>query len=431
MVGYGNFVVFYHKRLTNFADKSYRGVRNGEVMKPVASMAPPPPPGDATSWPTPDLAKEDEKKKVQDRSERAEKEKTPNKPHNKEKWVHVPYVPTPVFNTPLPTTGRRGGRGGSRGGREGGGRGTHSTNGSIAVGDRVAGGNTLVSTSGAPTERGKGDMGPPRQGSLPSRQKRASSAGPSSSREQRKPGDSYQEKREDGSQRPVPTATRFPSNEARRTSISTQTDQSQGNQLSPSSSRKQFSHGGERDSGFSGNGQDQPHFRSGPDRRNETGMRAQEFPREANGYHPRERGEPRPDRGRGGYRGNRGSHNGFGNAMNGGPNSQASQGYGPTKSQSYTEQRHSSQPGASSYAAGRDSRHSRANSRSQSIPQPSGFGRFASGGPAGGPQHLPAIQTEVANMYGYQPNHQGVMSAIPYNPYMEHMQLQGMVMMQM
>ena len=402
-------------------------------MKHTVPLAPPPPPGDATFWPTPDLAKEDEKRKAQDRTERAEKEKTPHKPHSKEKWVQVPYVPNAVFNTPLPTVARRGGRGGGRGGREGNGRGGHSVNGSIAAGERAASGGAPISTSGVPTEhRGKGDMGPPRPGPLSGRPKRASSAGPPTLREQRKPGDGFHDKREDGGQKSFSNAGRFPPGEARRTSTSTQTDQFQNGQSSPSASRRQYSNGIERDTGFSGNGQDQSYIRSGPDRRNEAAIRTQEFSRETNGFaNPRERGEPRLDRGRGGYRGNRGSHNSFGNSVNGLPGSQAPQGYTPTKSQSYTEQRHASQSGAPPYAVVRDSRHSRTNSRSQSIPQSSGYGRFTSGGPTGGLSHLPAIQTEVANMYGYQPNHQGVMSAVPYHSYMEPMHLPGIVMMQM
>ena len=405
-----------------------RGTRNGDTMKANSSMAPPPPPGDATFWPTPDLAKEEERKKAQDRNERAEKEKTPNKPHSKEKWVQVPYVPSAVFNTPLPTGARRGGRGGGRGGRDGGGRGGHSVNGSIAVGDRTTSGGALLSSSGAPTEHAKGDMGSARSGPLPGRQKRASSAGPPILRDQSKPGGNAQERRDDSGQKPFSNAGRFPPSEARRTSTSTQTEQLQNGQVSPSSSRRQYSNGTDRESGFSSNIQDQAYAR-GPDRR------TQDFAREGNGFtSSRERGEARPDRGRGGYRGNRG-HNGFGNNANGPPNAQTSQGYTPAKSQSYTEQRHASQPGAQPgappYAAGRDSRHSRAKSRSQSIPHSAGYGRFAGNGPTNAPQHLPAIQTEVANMYGYQPNHQGVMSAMPYHPYMEHMQLQGMVMMQM
>lgn len=66
------------------------------------------------SWPTPETALEEEKRKVQDKVEKEEKDENgSNKPRPKEKWVPVPYVPSVAFNTPLPTRGGRG-RGGAR-----------------------------------------------------------------------------------------------------------------------------------------------------------------------------------------------------------------------------------------------------------------------------------------------------------------------------
>ena len=57
-----------------------------------------PPVEDATAWPTPQVAIGEEKKKSHEKTE-----KSPViRPHGKEKWTPVPYVPTAVFNTPLP-----------------------------------------------------------------------------------------------------------------------------------------------------------------------------------------------------------------------------------------------------------------------------------------------------------------------------------------
>ena len=79
---------------------------------------PPPPPSDQISWPTPDNAQDEEKKRASERNEKLEKKDTGGgKVHGKEKWIPVEHVPTPVFNTPLPTNARRGGRP-ARGGRE-------------------------------------------------------------------------------------------------------------------------------------------------------------------------------------------------------------------------------------------------------------------------------------------------------------------------
>ena len=150
----------------------------------------------------------------------------------------------------------------------------------------------------------------------------------------------------------------------------------------------------------------------------------------------RERGEGRPDRGRGGFRG-RGGHNGFNNHsvngqnfVNGQSNNPGAQGFTTSKPQPY-EARHGSHPQAPPFVPQRDTRNYRPASRSQSIPNPTGFGRYPNGGPPTGSQHLPALQTDLANMYGYQLGHPGVMSALPYQPYLEQMHLLGMVQMQM
>ncbi|MCJ1400154.1 hypothetical protein MMC11_003358 [Xylographa trunciseda] len=441
-------------RSTDDGDRKGHTVsRPSEPAKPVVVTAPPPPPGDAISWPTPDIAQEEEKKKSADRSEKIDKEKTPaTKAHGKEKWVPVPYVPSAVFATPLPP-GRRGGRTARGGGRDasGSGRGGHAVHNSVSGPEKPATvtTSTPATPAGSGSDRPRGEMGPPRGGALPPRSKRAASAGPPINRENRKAQDSsVSEKHNDPSSRDQRT---FQNNKAspvedRRSSIATQTDHPHsGRHVSPiggmndnTGNQKQSFTSGDRDVGHQSNSTDHAHPRSMTDRRSEGAMRPSDVFRDYNGFsHTRERGEGRPDRGRGGFRG-RGGYNAFnGNqtANNhpvpaGQSGYQPAPGYTPSKSHSFNE-RHSAQPQGSAFPpAPRETKGHRGNSRSQSIPNPTGFGRFPSGGPPPGTQHLPALQTDVANMYGYQSGHPTIMSAMPFQPY-EHIQLIGMVQMQM
>lgn len=71
--------------------------------------------GTATSWPTPDHATEESRRKMADRTDRSEKNdkedekdrQNPNKSKRKG-WVALPFVPTVNFNTPLPSPRRIG-----------------------------------------------------------------------------------------------------------------------------------------------------------------------------------------------------------------------------------------------------------------------------------------------------------------------------------
>jgi la-related protein 1 len=100
----------------------------------------------------------------------------------------------------------------------------------------------------------------------------------------------------------------------------------------------------------------------------------------------------------------------------------------PTKSQSNHERHPSQQHGSS--AVHPHPRSLRSNSRSQSIPHSAPYGRYSNGQyPAA--SHLASIQTDIANAYGYQPGNQGTMSAFPYSPYVDQVNLYGMVSMQM
>ncbi|MCJ1420880.1 hypothetical protein MMC32_007239 [Xylographa parallela] len=453
-----------NKESSRVAETKYRGADDGdrkgnnvsrpsEPAKPAVATAPPPPPGDAISWPTPDIAKEEEKKKSADRSEKNDKEKTPvTKPHGKEKWVPVPYVPSAVFATPLPP-GRRGGRTVRGGGRDssGSGRGGHAVHNSISGAEKppTVTTSTLGTPAGSGSDRPRGDIGPSRGGALPSRSKRAVSAGPPINRENRKALDSsVAEKREDSSasDRPMFHNNRTSPVEERRSSVATQTDHAQkgrhisltGGMNDNTGDRKQSFTGGERDVGHQSKSNDHAHPRSMTDRRSEGAMRPSDVFRDYNGFsHTRERGEGRTDRGRGGFRG-RGGYNAFnGKQTNNGQPVPAGQsgypsvpGYSPSKAHSFNE-RQSGQPQGSTFTpASRETKGHRGNSRSQSIPNPTSFGRFPNGGPPPGTQQLPALQTDVANMYGYQPGHPVIMSAVPYQSY-EQIQLIGMVQMQM
>lgn len=425
------------------------GKRPIDTTKPVVgNAAPPPPPGDAISWPTPDSAQEEEKKKLQDRSEKGDKDRpSTTKAHGREKWVPVPYVPSAVFNTPLPPS-RRGGRA-ARGARDVGGRGGHTIHNNCG-GDRspTAGPNSSGDVPAPNTERNRGDMGPPRGGTFSSRPKRAVSAGPPTVREQRRTTEpSLQDKREE----PLPAGqkslqnTRSTTIGSRRASTATQTENSQVNgQVSPLRSRSDaqsgkrvFSNSTEYEQGQQSNHPDHTSARSVSDRRNEGSTRQLDSFRDNNNFvHSRDRGEGRGERGRGGFRG-RGGHNGFSNShsinnpsmSSSQPNNQPPQGYVQSKSQSYSERQAAQMQGAPFASTPRDSRHYRTSSRSHSIPNPNSFSRFP--GPPGANPHLPALQTDLANMYGYQPGQQAVMSAMSYHPYMEQIQLLGMVQMQM
>ena len=147
----------------------------------------PPPVGDAESWPTPETAISDERKKstTQERSEKPEsKNGAPQLPSTT--WVPVPYVPTTKFITPLPLAAtRRGGRPAIRGGPEAADQGL-----STSQPNTPAGKTEPVGSMGPPPlpkkatdqERGRNqeNSGASRANSVPTQSRRASSSGPAS-----------------------------------------------------------------------------------------------------------------------------------------------------------------------------------------------------------------------------------------------------------
>ena len=101
-----------------------KGRYSDKDVKAAQSVLPPPPNRDQESWPTPDTAIDEERKKAQEKGEKVEKNRKDSASTSKQGWLKLPYTPSVVFNTPLPNAAnaRRGGRSGGRGGAPTGGR---------------------------------------------------------------------------------------------------------------------------------------------------------------------------------------------------------------------------------------------------------------------------------------------------------------------
>ena len=423
---------------------------------PMPPPPPPPPPGDAMSWPAPESALNDGKKKAPDRVEKDDKDASQvPKPH-KEKWVPMALEHS-VFDSPYPNT-RRGGKL-SRGGREGGTRGANIANASNGAEKPILSG--VGSSAGQPLpvsgpERGRGPLNPTTTNANVSRPKRASSAGPATPRDSRKMGDSTAtEKRKDfdngvakagqsngnnsnngnivkGTRRPsAPTAAKDPQPEWFTRNVPMNGAAASNNMLkSPTDEDK-------KNLSLTSEALASPRA-GGAERRSEEPTRTSDFAKDFQGNAPmRERGEARPERGRGGYRGRGGpNHAFFSSSMSNGhgfTNGQQGQYQPPTATpnKSHTNQEISPSHSQNSYyqPAQQYSRHHRSNSRSQSIPHSTPYGRFSNGHHTAAP-HLANLQIDLANGYGYQPGNNGIMTAIPYNPYLE-IPVFGMVSMQM
>ena len=101
-----------------------KGRFSDKDVKAASSVLPPPPNRDQESWPTPDTAIDEDRKKAQEKGEKIEKDRKDSASTSKQEWVKIPYTPSVVFNTPLPNAAnaRRGGRPGGRGGAPASGR---------------------------------------------------------------------------------------------------------------------------------------------------------------------------------------------------------------------------------------------------------------------------------------------------------------------
>ena len=403
------------------------------------SMPPPPPPNDAQSWPTPDSAQDEEKKKTQERADKGEKEKSGvAKAHGKEKWMPVPYVPSVQWSTPIPTL-RRGARA-PRGGRDGGPR----VNPLGADKPRAEMPDLSTGSHLVTDDHGKADLVAPRNHATNSGPKRASSTGPPL-RDQRRGGNpTASEKRNESG---IPTSQvndqhNAPAADARRAFPTTQDEILQGRRSTADFDGAESYLGGmkglpssvTRHNPNNTASDSHAHPRSvGVDRRGEAGIKSYNHARDV--HHPapaRERGEGRPDRGRGGYRARGNSNHGFGhtNIPNGHVIHQQSYGPPSMASKAYSNhERHVSQlPNSNHTQPQNHGRSFRSGSGSYLPTHSMTNARFPQGPHS---NQLPSLQTDIANAWGFQPSNQGVMSANPYNPYMEHVSIFGMVSMQM
>jgi len=401
-----------------------RGSRSGEKDEKSAGTQLPPPVEDAISWPTPETALEEEKRKAQEKVEKEEKEADagPNKqPRQKEKWVSVPYTPSVTFNTPLPVRGARG-RGGRSAGRDTtGGRGGHVSNGSIS-GDKPANAATANTTSES-RERDRDSVSSGRATSLPPNASKRS-IGDSTYRDVRKPSTTLEKAKAESSAPLNKSESSVPA-QGRHSSIATQGDAVAPAPIADGSKPQKT----EQSNGASSDAHAHPH--SGThDFRQEHNVRIGDFTKDANGHQGRERGEGRSDRGRGGFRG-RGNHSNFPNgqqhAQHAYTNGQAQQplnGYGMRPNNPpYSPP---SQPFSNGFPQPGHRGRGGVPPRSQSIPNGNPmFPRYPVN-PAG-PQMMP-INTNGA-VFDY-PGMQS-MSAIPYNPYVEQYSVLAMVTMQL
>lgn len=115
--------------------KDPKGKTSEKEPKPMSSAMPPPPARDQESWPTPETAIDEDRKKTQEKGEKVDKDRKDNTlagAQGKHEWVKVPYTPSVIFHTPLPNAAntRRGGRTGGRGAAQANGR----ASGSVANG---------------------------------------------------------------------------------------------------------------------------------------------------------------------------------------------------------------------------------------------------------------------------------------------------------
>ncbi|PGH27377.1 hypothetical protein AJ80_00855 [Polytolypa hystricis UAMH7299] len=401
-----------------------------------------PPAGDASSWPTPQLAQGEEIRKAHAKTDKPEtKDRPANARSGKEKWMPVPYVPSAVFNTPLPPAARRGGRPG-RGGREGGARGGHAS-----VSDRAASGTTAPasgSKQATTSDRGRNEARNGAESQASTQPKRSSSAGMPASPAQSKSSQCSQVGgpiEETKSVKPVEESTTAPVDEEQNSHPNSSAPRQR--QDSKSYSRTgEFSglpphrpvEHGSRHVGSHGESHGHTRYSSSHERRFENGPRSADFYRDSGSFPPRDRdynrergdfhpgkdrGDSRPERGRGGYRG-RGGHSNYGSVHNPQFHSPpiGQHAFPPTKPFTIGDRHRSHQQGSQNGSHPHGSSQ-RLNLRSPSLPASA--------------MYTPpfAIQTDINAMYSYPHMHQAPMTAIPYQPYMEQFSLMSMISMQL
>lgn len=350
---------------------------------------------DATAWPTPQVAIGEEKKKVQEKTD-----KSPViRPHGKEKWTPVPYVPTAVFNTPLPTAGGRGGRRATRGGRDGG-RGAHG-NGAAAT-DKAASGQATQGAKQASGERGRHESGAGRAASLPAQSRRSTSTDAGATADARKASQ-------------VPERSRG----ARNGEENSSGKQVNGGENVPRSQRegKPFGRNQDARAGNQKGGNlavdSQAAVRSN-ERRFDAGSKSAD-PTGFNEFN-RERSEFRSERGgRGSNRGRGGPYSNFGSQNAQFNTSMSNASFATPKAFGFNERQRSQQHGLPN-----GSQTNRMPLRSPSLPN--------SGNMYGGVYPFPG---DINTMYGYPAVNPAPLSAMPYQQYMEPFSLMSMLSMQL
>ncbi|KAJ5794281.1 Winged helix-turn-helix transcription repressor DNA-binding [Penicillium paradoxum] len=349
---------------------------------------------DATAWPTPQVALGEEKKKAHEKTD-----KSPViRPHGKEKWTPVPYVPTAVFNTPLPSAGARGGRRATRGGRDSG-RGAHG-NGAAAT-DKAASGQAAQGVKQTSGERGRQESGTGRAASLPAQSRRSNSTDAAAATDARKTSQAPERSRA-----------------ARNGEDNTSGKQVNGGENVPRSQRegKPFGRNQDARAGNQKGGSlavDSQAAARNNDRRFEAGSKSAD-PTGFNDLN-RERGEFRSERGgRGSNRGRGGPYSNFGGQNAQFNASMSNNSFGSSKA-FFNDRQRSQQHGLAN-----GSQQNRMPLRSPSLP--------TSGNVYGGVYAFPG---DINTMYGYQAVNPAPMSAMPYQQYMEPFSLMSMLSMQL
>lgn len=396
-----------------------------------------PPVGDAASWPTPQLARGEEKRKAQEKGDKTDKEKSPvPRTHGKDKWMPVPYVPTAVFNTPLPPVARRGsGRPTRGGGRDGTTRGRgHGANPSVSGEKPVTGptNQTSAPKQRTPSERGRQESSATQTEFFP-QGRRHTSADAATSFDQRKASQPHQSGRFGNDMRfskaPVDSQNGVPTRPDHSHASGSETlpkHRQDVRTFSKTQDPSTFSQKGvdqsQRHGSFQGDYHGPSRFATSRERRFDSGPRSAEFFRDPSGGfnsrdHTRDRGDSRPERGRGGYRG-RGGHSPYAGSQNSQYHmyQQGNHTYQPPKP--YINERHRSHQQGPQNGAQPQNPNARIGLRSPSLPNSGMYNSY------------PAPQDFNA-MYGYQPMHPGPMSAVPYQPYLEPFSLMSMISMQL
>lgn len=396
-----------------FSDKDVRATTN---------VLPPPPNRDQESWPTPETAIDENRKKAQEKGEKVEKERKEGSSastNGKHEWVKVPYTPSVVFNTPLPNAAnaRRGGRPGGRGGAQNGGRPSGQSEKDGPVLDAVL--------NGEQTKRDRTDVTAPRDASPKS--KRAGSASSPTFKDEVPAATGETAAKSAG-----PTGSESEA-QPRRASTSSQMP-SQGNAYPPRGQYSGRSSKGRRGD-FSGAGERRRDGDVSPTKDNtfddrrvsavtqtdtvgDGERRASAFQDGPNGHQSKQGRYSSHiggrERGRGGGRGGRASYTNGHQFSNGHvPPMQSSSTFqvGPRSPTSFT-------PENNAYFSAPQGKYGRTGHRSQSVATDSfRFQPYQNG--------APVAPLQTYNMYDYgmmQP-----MSAVPYSPYVDQFALFSMI----